>query len=181
MLVIRRAEAPDVSEILALIRALAVYEKEPEAVVATEADLLRDGFGAGPPAFQVLLATWDGAPIGFAFYFFTYSTWLGRRCLYLEDLFVRPEHRGKGAGLALMEALAKEAVAHDCLRFVWQVLDWNEPAIGFYESLGAKVVREWLTVRLEGDALPRLARGRPSGSGAAAVASGASVLTPSLR
>ena len=96
--------------------------------------------------------------IGFAFYFFSYSTWVGRRCLYLEDLFVQPAHRGKGAGIALMKALAKEAVAKECRRFVWQVLDWNAPAIEFYERLGAKVLREWLTVRLEGEALARLAQ-----------------------
>ncbi len=166
MLVTRPAEANDVPVILALIRALAEYEREPDAVVATEEDLLRDGFGKGPPAFHVLLATWNGEPIGFAFYFFTYSTWLGRRCLYLEDLFVRPDHRGKGAGLALMEALAREAVEKDCKRFVWQVLDWNEPAIGFYEKLGAKVVREWLTVRLEGEALTGLAGGEREQLGA---------------
>jgi GNAT superfamily N-acetyltransferase len=159
MLAIRCAEARDVPEVLGLIRALAVYEKEPDAVVAAEADLLRDGFGAGPPAFHVLLATWNGVAIGFAFYFFTYSTWLGRRCLYLEDLFVAPEHRGKGGGLALMRALAAEAVEKQCCRFVWQVLDWNEPAIAFYERLGARVAREWLTVRLEGEALGALARG----------------------
>lgn len=157
MLVIRPAAAADVPTILALIRALAEYEREPDAVTATEADLLRDGFGKDP-AFHVLLATWDDEPIGFAFYFFTYSTWLGRRCLYLEDLFVAPEHRGKGAGLALMQALATEAVERGCKRFVWQVLDWNEPSIAFYERLGGKVLREWLTVRLEGEALPRLAR-----------------------
>lgn len=160
MLVIRPAASTDVPVILSLIRALAAYEREPDAVVATEEDLLRDGFGAGPPAFHVHLACWNGEPIGFAFWFFTYSTWLGARSLHLEDLFVLPEHRGKGAGLALMETLAREAVAKGCKRFVWQVLDWNEPAIVFYERLGAKVLREWLNVRLDGEALPRLAEGR---------------------
>ncbi len=152
---IRRAVASDVPSILRLIRALADYEKEPDAVIATEADLLRDGFGE-KPAFEVLLAS-EGDVIGFAFYFFSYSTWNGRCCLYLEDLFVVPEARGKGAGIALMSALSKIAIAAECRRFVWQVLDWNQPSIDFYEKLGAKVQREWLTVRLEGDALEALA------------------------
>jgi GNAT superfamily N-acetyltransferase len=155
-LTIRPATAADVPAILALIRELALYEREPDAVVATEDDLLRDGFGPSP-AFEVLLADWNGETIGFALYFFTFSTWRGRRCLYLEDLFVQPQHRGRGAGLALMRALAREAVARDCPRFCWQVLDWNEPAIAFYERLGAKFQREWLTVRLEGDDLAALA------------------------
>lgn len=156
MLVIRKATPADVPAVLALVRELAVYEREPDAVVATEADFMRDGFGEAP-AFEVLVAEAEGSVIGFAFYFFSYSTWVGRRCLYLEDLFVQPAHRGHGAGIALMKALAKEAVARECRRFVWQVLDWNEPAIAFYERLGAKVLREWLTVRLEGEALERLA------------------------
>lgn len=158
MLVIRKATPSDVPGVLALVKELAAYEREPDAVVATEADFLRDGFGEAP-AFHVLVAEDAvGEVIGFAFYFFSYSTWVGRRCLYLEDLFVQPAHRGKGAGIALMRALAKEAVAKECRRFVWQVLDWNAPAIAFYERLGAKVLREWLTVRLEGDALAELAR-----------------------
>ncbi|CAN5924920.1 GNAT family N-acetyltransferase [soil metagenome] len=161
MHVIRKATREDVPAILGLVRELATYEKEPDAVIATEADFLRDGFGERP-AFEVLVAE-DGAGgagggrvVGFAFYFFSYSTWVGRKCLYLEDLFVQPSHRGKGTGIALMRALAKVAVERDCRRFVWAVLDWNEPAIGFYERLGAKVMREWLTVRLEGEALTRL-------------------------
>jgi GNAT superfamily N-acetyltransferase len=156
MLVIRKATPADIPQVLALVKELAAYEREPDAVVATEADFLRDGFGE-TPAFRVLVAEDDATIVGFAFYFYSYSTWVGRRCLYLEDLFVQPAHRGKGAGIALMKALAREAVANECRRFVWQVLDWNEPAITFYERLGAKVLREWLTVRLEGDALARLA------------------------
>ncbi len=155
-LTVRSATATDVPAILALIRELAHYEREPDAVVATEADLLRDGFGPSP-AFHVLLAEYEGDTIGFAFYFFTYSTWRGRRCLYLEDLFVRPPFRGRGAGLALMRTLAREALAKDCARFCWQVLDWNEPAIAFYEKLGAQIQREWLPVRVDGDALAKLA------------------------
>lgn len=153
----RPATPEDVPTIVDLVKALAEYEREPTAAVATEADFLRDGFGPAP-AFHVLIAEEESRAIGFALYFFSYSTWRGRRCLYLEDLFVRPETRGRGAGIALMRALAREAVAHECARFVWQVLDWNQPSIDFYERLGAKVTREWLAVRLEGDALAALAR-----------------------
>ena len=156
MPVIRKATRADVPAVLALVKELAAYEREPDAVLATEADFLRDGFGERP-AFHVLIADEEADVIGFALYFFSYSTWVGRRCLYLEDLFVQPAQRGHGAGIALMAALAKEAIAQECRRFVWQVLDWNEPAIAFYERLGAKVLREWLTVRLEGDALASLA------------------------
>jgi GNAT superfamily N-acetyltransferase len=156
MLVIRPAEASDVPLILQLIRELALYEREPDAVVATEADLLRDGFGP-TPRFQALIAEHDGAPAGFAFYFFTYSTWRGRPALYLEDLFVPLAQRKKGIGLALMQRLARIAVDASCARFVWQVLDWNEPAIGFYRSLGAEILPEWQNVRVEGEALKRLA------------------------
>jgi len=154
---IRPARPEDVPIIVELVRALADYEREPAAAVATEEDFARDGFGASP-AFEVLIAEDEDRAIGFALYFFSYSTWRGRRCLYLEDLFVRPEARGRGAGLALMRALAREAVGQGCARFVWQVLDWNQPSIDFYERLGAKVAREWLSVRLEGDALATLAR-----------------------
>ncbi len=161
MLVTRKAEAADVPRILALVKELADYEKEPHQVLATEADLLRDGFPEnGEPAFEVLLvedASAARSVIGFALYFFTYSTWNGRRCLFLEDLFVEPAHRGKGAGLLLMKELAKRAVAEGCMRFVWNVLDWNRPSIDFYEGLGAKVMKEWLTVRIEGEALVALA------------------------
>lgn len=157
MLSLRAAVAADVPLILALVRELAAYEKEPDAVVATEADLLRDGFG-DDPGFRVLLAEDEGEPAGFALYFFAYSTWRGRRVLYLEDLFVRPSHRHRGIGLGLMRRLARLAVDQGCARFVWEVLDWNEPALRFYASLGAEVLRTWLNVRLEGEALERLAR-----------------------
>lgn len=156
MLAIRPAAPADITFVIALIRELAEYEKAPNAVVATEADLLRDGFGSSP-RFHVLLAEWDGEVAGFAFYFFTYSTWRGRPCLYLEDLFVRPALRGKGIGIALMRHLAAEAMAKDCDRFVWQVLDWNEPAIRFYESLGARIERQWLTARMDKTAIAALA------------------------
>ncbi len=164
---LRPANPSDVAVILELIRELAIYEREPDAVIATEADLLRDGFGERP-AFQVLLAEWreaDDTPAevaGLAFYFFAYSTWVGRESLHLEDLFVRPSHRGRGIGLALMRNLARIAVERGCRRFQWQVLDWNTPAIRFYESLGAQVLGEWQSVRIEGEALEALAAGADS-------------------
>jgi GNAT superfamily N-acetyltransferase len=170
MLHLRPATATDVPVILALIRELAIYEREPDAVIAAEADLLRDGFGERP-AFHVLLAEWRaGGPeaeapaevVGFAFYFYAYSTWVGRESLHLEDLFVLPSHRGRGIGLGLMRALARTAVERGCRRFQWQVLDWNAPAIRFYESLGARVLGEWQSVRIEGEALEALASGAGS-------------------
>src|SRR5688572_3711165 len=130
MLVIRKSTPDDVSQILRLVKELATYEKEPDAVVATEDDFLRDGFGE-KALFRTHLATWNREPIGLALFSFTWSTWRGKGCLHLEDLFVEPHHRGKGAGLALMKAVPKEAVDAGCARFVWQVMDWNEPAIGF--------------------------------------------------
>jgi GNAT superfamily N-acetyltransferase len=103
------------------------------------------------------MAEWEGAVVGFAFYFYNYSTWQGRPGLYLEDLFVQPSHRGKGIGKALLVHLARIAVRENCGRFVWQVLDWNTPSIEFYESLGATMMKEWLTMRVTGDALVKLA------------------------
>lgn len=158
---IRVATAADVGEILELIRDLAEYEREPQAVTAKAADLLRDGFGENP-RFHVLLACLSGEGgaeqiAGFAFYFFAYSTWRAQPTLYLEDLFVRPSYRRHGLGLALMRRLAAEAVKTNCGRFQWQVLDWNEPAVRFYESLGGKILKEWWTVRVEGDAIAALA------------------------
>jgi len=157
MLSLRRATREDVPTILWFIRELATYEREPDSVVATETDLLRDGFGE-TPYFHVLLAEWSGEPAGFAFYFFQYSTWTGTPVLYLEDLFVTPSHRKRGIGLALMRRLAEEAVRANCKRFQWAVLDWNEPAIRFYESLGARLLPDWRTARVDGDALEALAK-----------------------
>src|SRR5579863_5424286 len=154
MLNIRPATAQDVPLILEFIRGLAEYEREPHAVTATEADLLRDGFGSNPK-FRVVIAEWERKPAGFAFFFYSYSTWEGHPSLFLEDLFVRPEFRGKGIGKKLMVYLAELALRENCRRFVWQVLDWNTPSIEFYESLGARVMKEWLTVRVDG--LPRRA------------------------
>ena len=160
---LRPGTADDAPLLVALIRELAAYERAPDAAVATEADLLRDGFGAAP-LFRTLVGELDGQAVGFAFFFLAYSTWRGRPTLFLEDLFVRPAARGNGVGRALMQALASEAVHLGCARFVWQVLDWNTPSIRFYESFGAEVLREWLTCRLEGEALLALARGQSGGT-----------------
>jgi len=156
MLKIRTATEADAGLILQFIHALAEYERDPSAVVATEEDVIRDGF-RGEPKFRVLIAEWDGVPAGFAFYFFNYSTWLGKPGLYLEDLFVKPEMRGKGIGKALLAELARVALAENCFGVQWQVLDWNQPAIDFYEKLGAKLRKEWLTVRIAGEAMESLA------------------------
>ena len=150
------ATADDVGLILALIHELAVYEREPDAVRADEATLARQLFGERPAA-EVVIARVDGEPAGFALFFHNFSTWLGQRGLYLEDLFVRPQFRGRGAGLALMAHLAQLAVARDCGRFEWSVLDWNTPAIDFYRQLGATGMDEWTVQRLAGPALQALA------------------------
>ena len=156
MLRLRPATRADVPLILSLIRELATYERDPDSVVATEEGLTRDGFGERP-LFQVTIAEWSDTPAGFALWFLAYSTWRGQPTLYLEDLFVRPEARGRGIGKEMMRYLAGTALDLGCGRFVWQVLDWNTPSIEFYESLGAKVVHEWLTCRLDGEALRALA------------------------
>lgn len=153
---IRPATRADVPQILDFIRGLAVYEREPDAVMAKEADLERDGFGPNPFYF-CLIAEHNGAPAGFALYFFNYSTWLGRPGLYLEDLFVLPEFRGLGIGKALLQRVAAVALEKGCLRLQWEVLDWNTPAIEFYKAMGAEFLDEWRNVRLAGEALARLA------------------------
>jgi GNAT superfamily N-acetyltransferase len=153
---IREAVAADAPLILEFIRALAAYEREPDAVTATEADLLRDGFGDAP-YYRCLIAEYDSKPAGFAFYFFNYSTWTGRPGLYLEDLFVNPEFRGLGIGKALLARVAAIAVEKDCPRLQWEVLDWNTPAIDFYASLGAEFLDSWRNVRMTGEAIRRLA------------------------
>jgi len=159
MLNIRRATPQDIPLILEFIRELAEYERAPEEAVATPEDLRRDGFSA-EPRFYVEIAEWSGKPAGFALWFFNYSTWQGKPGIYLEDLFVRPPFRRKGIGRALLTYLAKVAVEKGCGRYQWQVLDWNTPSIEFYESLGAKVMKEWLTMRVSGDALRRMAEER---------------------
>lgn len=156
MLSIRKATVNDLSIILQFIRGLAEYEREPKAVVATEEDLRRDGFGP-EPKYRCVIAEWDNAPAGFAFFFYNYSTWRGRPGLYLEDLFVLPELRGKGIGKALLKHVAQVAVRENCYGVRWMVLEWNEPALKFYESLGAEMLGEWETMVLTGTALNRLA------------------------
>jgi GNAT superfamily N-acetyltransferase len=153
---IRPAKRTDIPQILAFIRALADYEHEPQAVTATEADLERDGFGLNPFYFS-LIAEQDSRPAGFALFFFNYSTWLGHPGLYLEDLFVSPEFRGQGVGRALLQKVAATAVEKGCRRLQWEVLDWNTPAINFYRAAGAEFLDEWRNVRINGDALLRLA------------------------
>lgn len=152
---IRPARPEDAPRILELVRELAEYERAAHEVAARAEDFVRDGFGERP-LFHVLLAERGGRTIGFALYFFAYSTWEGRGVLRLEDLFVEPAERGGGVGLALMRALAEEAKHAHCTRFEWQVLDWNAPAIAFYEKLGAKILPEWRVVRVTGEALDRL-------------------------
>jgi GNAT superfamily N-acetyltransferase len=161
MLSIRPATPEDISLVLEFIRELAAYERAPEQALARPEDLLRDGWGPAPK-FRVLIADWGGQPAGFALFFYNYSTWQGRAGLYLEDLFVRPVFRGRGIGKALLVQLAKIAVGENCGRFQWQVLDWNQPSIEFYEALGAKRMTEWLTMRVEGEALRRLAATDPT-------------------
>jgi len=153
---IRPATPADVPTILRFIRELATYEREPDAVLATEADLLRDGFGP-TPRFWALIAEHDGAPAGFALYFTSYSTWRGHHGIRLEDIYVTPSLRGKGIGKALLVRLAQIAVEQGCPRLEWDVLEWNAPAIAVYERLGAEILTEWRIMRLSGDALQTLA------------------------
>ena len=153
---IRTTTEADVSIILSLIRELAEYERDPDAVVATEAGLREVLFGAKRSA-EVLLALENGEAVGFAVYFYNFSTWLGRPGLYLEDLFVRPDVRGKGFGRALLVRLAQIAKERGCGRMEWAVLDWNDPAIQFYRKLGAEPMNEWTVFRLTSDGIARLA------------------------
>ena len=155
---IRTATEADLPIILSLIQELAEYEREPNAVVATEIGLREVLFGAKRAA-EVLLASAKGEPVGFAVYFYNFSTWLGRPGLYLEDLFVRPAMRGKGYGRALLERLAQIAKERGCGRMEWAVLDWNEPAIQFYRKLGAEPMNEWTVFRLTADGIAKLASG----------------------
>ncbi len=153
---IQPATAADVPVILQLIRELADYERAPNDVVATEEGLREVLFGENPAA-HVLIGREGEVPVAFAVYFFNFSTWLGRAGLYLEDLFVKPELRGKGYGKALLVRLAQIAHERGCGRMEWAVLDWNDPAIQFYRKLGAKPMEEWTVYRLTGERIARLA------------------------
>lgn len=154
---IRAARVDDAGLILHFIRELAIYERAEDQVVATEANIRDSLFDAG--SARALICSVDGVEAGFAVYFFNYSTWQGRKGLYLEDLYVTPVHRGAGAGKAMLLHLARIAVAEGCGRFEWSVLDWNEPALQFYGSIGAAPMPEWVRHRLAGPALVEFARG----------------------
>jgi GNAT superfamily N-acetyltransferase len=154
-----RTLAPhDVPRLLDLIDGLADYEKLPRPDAAARERLAMDASGPSP-RFRTLLAEVEGTVVGYAIYFFTYSTFLARPTLYLEDIFVLPEFRGRGAGKALFRACAAEALREGCGRMEWQVLDWNKPSIDFYERAGARLMKEWVPCRLTGEALAALARG----------------------
>jgi hypothetical protein len=152
---IEPAQPRDAAELLALIRALAEYERLTHLVVGTEAQLAEELFGARP-VIEAVLAREDERAVGFALYFHNFSTFLSRRGLYLEDLFVVPEARGRGYGKALMRHVARVAVERECGRFEWAVLDWNQPAIDFYRALGAEVLPDWRICRVTGEALAEL-------------------------
>jgi GNAT superfamily N-acetyltransferase len=155
---IRPAVPEDIPAMLRFIRELAEYEREPDAVVATEADLLRDGWQE-PVRFKAMMAEWEGEVVGFALYFWSYSTWIGHHGIRLEDLYVTPAMRGRGIGKALLQRLAKIAVDEGCTRLEWDVLAWNESAIAVYERVGAGIQTEWRIMRVAGDALKALAAG----------------------
>lgn len=163
MIRIEPAAASDVPLILKFIRDLAEYEKLSHLVIATEDNIREHVFGPNPVA-EVLLAYWDGQPVGFALFLRNFSTFLGQVGIYLEDLFVEPVHRGKGIGKALLKRLAEIAVERGYGRLEWAVLDWNTPSIEFYRSLGAVALNEWNVYRLSGDALMRLALGNGGGA-----------------
>lgn len=160
---VRRLEPGDLPRLLELIDGLADYERLPRPDEAARARLAADAL-AEPPLFHVLLAELDGASVGYAFYFFTYSTFLARPTLYLEDIFVLPAARGRGAGLALFRTCVQRAAERGCGRMEWQVLSWNEPSIRFYERLGARHMHDWLPFRLDAAALAALADGASGGA-----------------
>ena len=153
---IREATKKDSNIILGFIRELAKYEKAEHEVIATESSIADSLFNSGSST-KAIVCEKNGTPIGFAVYFFNYSTWLGRHGLYLEDLYVSATERGSGAGKSLLKYLAQLAVSKGCGRFEWSVIDWNQPAIKFYDSLGAKPQNEWITYRLSGEELRNLA------------------------
>jgi GNAT superfamily N-acetyltransferase len=156
MLNIRPATPADAATIASLVRELADYEKLLDEARATPEDFRRE-LESPNPVIQVLIAEWDGQPAGFALYFFNFSTFVGRKGLYLEDLFVQPSHRQHGIGRALLRALARVAAQSGCGRMEWAVLDWNEPALKFYKSLDARQMKEWIIHRLTPVEIARLA------------------------
>ena len=163
---IRAATPADIPAILDLIRALATYERAPDAVKTTEADLLRDGFGE-QPCFECLIAENGdgeerGQPAGFALYFYNYSTWRGRSGIHLEDLFVLPRFRGQGIGKALLARVAARAAEQGCPRLQWDVLAWNQTAIDFYQGLGAQFLDEWRIMRVNDEGIRSLATLAPA-------------------
>lgn len=158
---IRQANESDIPQILAFIKELAEYEKLSHEVVATEEALKLHLFGINPRA-EVLFGEYNGSHAGFALFFNNFSTFVGKPGLYLEDLYVKPEYRGKGFGKALLTCLAQIAVERDYGRMEWAVLDWNEPSIKFYESMGARLMKEWIINRLSGESLKKAAISFPS-------------------
>jgi len=156
MILIRPALAGDVPTILHFVRELAAFEREPDAVKATE-EMLSDALFGPAAAAEAVVAGRDGELVGFALFFHNFSTWTGRRGLYLEDLYVTPAARGEGVGTALLRHLARIAVERDCARFEWSVLDWNADAIAFYRAMGAEGLDEWTVQRVAGPALAQLA------------------------
>lgn len=158
--ILRDARPEDLPEVIRLVRALAEYERLLHECVGTEEDFRAALFGLNPRVFAVL-AEVEGRAVGQAIWFYNYSTFTGRHGIYVEDVFVEPEHRGKGIGEAFFRHLAARAVAEGCTRMEWQVLDWNEPAIRFYRKIGAKGRDEWRVQRLDGEALEALAAGGP--------------------
>ena len=157
MLKLRKASSKDIPLILSFIRELAEYERAPNAVVCTEQDLRRDGFGPSPK-FHVIVAELNGEAAGMAFYFYNYSTWQGRPGIFIEDLFVRPPFRGKGIGRALMANLAQTAITEQCYGVRWEVLDWNKPSIDVYQHLGSKFREGWRIMQITGPELRELAK-----------------------
>lgn len=157
-LTLRAATADDVGAIHGLMRELAVFEKLLDIFEATPESVHEALFGAKPAA-ECLMAEWDGVPVGYAIYFHNFSTFLARRGLYLEDVYVQPTMRGRGVGQAVLRQLACIAIERNCGRFEWTVLDWNQPAIDFYEAQGATVLPDWRVVRMTGDALTQFAEG----------------------
>jgi GNAT superfamily N-acetyltransferase len=161
MLGIRPARPHETPLILSLVRELADYERLLHEAVADESDFARSLFCDSPRVFCEI-AEWDGAPVGLAIWFYSFSTFRGRHGIYLEDLFVRPEHRGRGIGKALLASLAARCLREDLPRLEWSVLDWNEPALQVYQAIGAKGMKGWTVHRLSGDGLESLAREAPA-------------------